>query len=73
MRKMLAVLSLSFLAACYKDVGPVITDVRLKDGALHYTRCDLVVSQSLLLPGSDDLEHCVNEDGKTVPDVGSSR
>ena len=33
-----------------------------KNGGLHYTRCNLVVSQTWTI-GDDDFENCVNESG----------
>jgi hypothetical protein len=63
------------LTGCYKTVGPVITSVRLdKNGGLHYTRCNLVVSQTWTI-GDDDFENCVNESGDTMqaPDPLSTK
>jgi hypothetical protein len=58
--------ALVLLAACYRNAGPVVTDVHLDHGALHYTKCDLIVGQTILVIGHDDLEHCVDENGKDV-------
>jgi hypothetical protein len=56
---LIAVLALS---GCYKTVGPVVTSVRLdKTGALHFSRCNLVVGSSILWIPDADLENCVNE------------
>jgi hypothetical protein len=55
------------VAACYKNAGPVVTEVRSDKGGLHYVRCDLIVGRSFFTLGSDDLEHCVDETGKDVP------
>lgn len=63
--KFLIALALSSLVGCYTNVGPVITDVRLDNGALRYTRCDLEVS-GWWGWGGGDLDHCVNEVGKKV-------
>jgi len=49
------------LTGCYKTVGPVVTSVRLdKNGAIHYSRCNLVIGSTL---GGPDVafENCVNE------------
>jgi hypothetical protein len=50
------------LTGCYKNVGPVITSVRLdKTGALHFSRCNLVVGSAWLWIPDPTLENCVNE------------
>ena len=50
------------LTGCYKTVGPVVTSVRLdKSGAIHYSRCNLVVGSTWLWIPDADLENCVNE------------
>ena len=59
-------LALACLAACYRNAGPVITEIRSDKSGLHYVRCDLIVGRSLFTLGSDDLEHCVDETGKDV-------
>jgi hypothetical protein len=56
----LVLLALASSAACYKNAGPVVTDVRLDHGALRFTKCDLIVGRSFFNVGSDDLEHCVD-------------
>jgi hypothetical protein len=66
MRTGLTIVALVTLAGCYKNAGPVVTDVRLDRGTLRFTRCDLIVGTSLFTLGSD-LEHCVDETGKDVP------
>jgi len=58
------------LTGCYKTVGPVVTSVRIdKAGALHYTRCNLVVGSIVGWP-DDDLENCVNESHESVEAPG---
>jgi hypothetical protein len=55
------------LTGCYKTVGPVVTSVRLdKSGALHYTRCNLVVGSTWFWIADDDFENCVNESHESV-------
>ena len=54
------------LAGCYTNAGPVITDVRIDHGTLRYVRCDLILGKSLFTIGNDDLEHCVDESGRTM-------
>ena len=60
-------LALGSVAACYKNAGPVVTEVHLDHGTLRYTKCDLIVGRSFFNIGSDDLEHCVDENGKDAP------
>ncbi len=55
------------LTGCYKTVGPVVTSVRLdKSGALHFTRCNLVVGSTWFWIPDGDLENCVNESHDSV-------
>jgi hypothetical protein len=59
-------IAVALVVGCYKNAGPVITDVRLDHGVLRYVKCDLIVGHSSFTVGNDDLEHCVDESGKDV-------
>jgi hypothetical protein len=66
MGKALALLIVSVaLVGCYSNVGPVITDVRLENGSLHYTRCEMEVATWGFM-GGGDYHDCVSESGKKV-------
>jgi hypothetical protein len=54
------------LVGCYSNVGPVITDVRLENGTLRYTRCELEVASWFNTGGGGDFHDCVSEAGKKV-------
>lgn len=55
-------------SGCYtSNLGPVVTEVHMNGDKLRFTRCDLVFSQSSILPSSLDLQNCVNDTGKSAP------
>ena len=59
------------LTGCYKTVGPVVTSVRLdKSGAIHYSRCNLVVGSTWFWIPDADLEDCVSESHESLEAPG---
>jgi len=64
--RLFVLLSLLCLSGCYRNVGPVVVNVSQGADGLHYTRCDLVVGQSVFTIGWDSLESCKDERGSPV-------